>query len=98
MVDASGRRTISGVTSAMDKVVDSAERQIYKMSIASYGNHMCDNAAGLATDHFEVVVVVVACNKAVEACSYSLGRASSSLNDRSHDLDEGILWCSNTGS
>ena len=64
VVDASGGRTISGVTNALDKVVDSAERQIYQMSTASYGNHMWDNAVDLATDQFEVVVVVAACNNA----------------------------------
>ena len=91
VVDASGGGTISSM------MVDSAER-IYQMRIASYGNHMWDNAVDLATGQFEVVVVVAAGNNAGEACSYILGRASSSLNDGSHDLDDGILWCSNAGS
>ena len=52
----------------------------------------------LATDQFEVVVVVAAGNNAGEACSKSLGKASSSVNVGSHDLDSGISWFSNTGS
>ena len=62
VVDAAGGGTISGGTKAVDGVVDLAERQIYQMSIPSNGNFLVDNAVDLATDQFEVVVVVVACN------------------------------------
>ena len=55
VVEALGGGTISGVTNATGKVVDSAERQIYQMRVASYGNHMWDDAVDLATDQFEAV-------------------------------------------
>ena len=79
-------------------MVDSAERQIFQMSIAGYDNYMWVNALDFATDKFEVVVVGAAGDNAGEACSYISGRASSSLDDGSHDLDEGISWCGNIGS
>ena len=53
----------------MDRVFDSAERQSYQMSIASYGNYLVDNAVDLVTDQFEDVVVVAAGNTAGEVCS-----------------------------
>ena len=46
----------------------------------------------MATDQFEVVVVVAAGNDAGEACSHSPGRASSSVHEGSHDPDDGISW------
>ena len=37
------RRKNDLMINSMGKVVDSAERQIFQVNIASYGNHMWDN-------------------------------------------------------
>jgi len=98
VIGSDGRGTISGVLNAMDEVVSSVERQIFQMSIASSANTMWDTAVNTATNDYDAIVVVAAGNYASDGCSYSPGRAATSFNVGSHDLDDGISYFSNIGS
>merc|ERR1719374_474289 len=98
VVGSDGTGTIIGVLNAMDEVVSSVERQIFQMSIASSASTMWDNAVNTATNDYAAIVVVAAGNFQGDGCSYSPGRAATSFNVGSHDLDDGISYFSNIGS
>ena len=95
VIGSDGRGTIIGALNAMDEVVSSVERQIFQMSIASSAGTMRDTVVNTATNDYDSIVVVAVGNYQSDDCSYSPGRAVTSLNVGSHDLDDGISYFSN---
>ena len=98
VIGSDGWGTIIGVLNAMDEVVLSVERQIFQMSIASSAGTMRDTVVNTATNDYDAIVVVAVGNYQSDGCSYSPGRAATSFNVGSHDLDDGISYFSNFGS
>ena len=89
--------TIIGVLNVMDEVVSSVERQIFQMSIASSSSIMRDTVENTATNDYDAIVVVAVGNYQSDGSSYSPGRAATSFNVGSHDLDDGISYFSKFG-
>ena len=83
---------------AMDEVVSTVEWQIFQMSIASSAGTMWDTAVNTATNDYDAILVVAVGNYQSDGCIYSPGRAATSFNVGSHDLDDGISYFSNFGS
>ena len=78
--------------------VSSVERQIFQMSIASSAGTMRDTVVNTATNDYDAIVVVAVATIKVMGAVYSPGRAATSFNVCSRDLDDGISYFSNFGS
>ena len=57
-----------------------------------------ETVVNTATNDYDAIVVVAAGNYQRDGCIYSPGRAATSFNVGSHDLDDGISYFSNFGS